>query len=147
MVALPQMLTGRSFQTKLDVDGHAVWAPLASVARLSRQSSELPSFHEGEFMYMAAVHNAGKRLTIHLYKHRDTRKYLNLDDGGHAYAYRYREDDPHDGLSGGRYQLYRTLVDALDAVDLWLFEEEPQFFRSFAPDRWHEEDTCANSSD
>ncbi|MEY2431385.1 MAG: hypothetical protein QOC92_1110 [Acidimicrobiaceae bacterium] len=147
MVVLPQMLTGRSFQTKLDFDGDAVWAPLEAVARIARQSPELSSFHEGEFMYMGAVHNERKGLTIHLYKHRDTRRYLNLDDAGHAYAYRYREDDPHDGLSGGRYQRYRTLVDALEAADLWLFEEEPHFFRSFPPDQWPEEDPCATSSD
>ena len=147
MVVLPQMLTGRSFQTKLDLDGDAVWAPLEAVARIARQSSELPSFHEAEFMYMCAVHNQRKRLTIHLYKHRDTRRYLNLDDAGHAYAYRYREDDPHDGLSGGRYQRYRTLVDALEAADLWLFEEETGFFRSFPPDEWPAEDACASPSD
>lgn len=147
MVVLPEMLTGRAFQTTMDVDGEAVWAPLEAVARMARHTPELPSFHEGEFMYMAAVHNLRERLTIHLYKHRDTRRYLNLDDTGHAYAYRYREDDPHDGLSGGRYQRYRSLVDALEAVDLWLFDEEPQFFRSFPPDQWPDEDACVGSTD
>jgi hypothetical protein len=147
MVVPARALIGRSFQTKLDVNGDAVWAPLESVARLARQSLELPSFHEGEFMYMAAVHNERKRLTIHLYKHRDTRRHLNLDDAGHAYAYRHREDDLHDGSSGGRYQRYRALVDALEAVDLWLFDEEPQFLRSFPPDRWPEEDACVTSPD
>lgn len=132
-------LAGRSFQTRLALEGAAVWAPLESVCRIARQSSELPSFHAAEFMYMGAVQDA-TGLTIHLYKHRDTRRYLNLDDGGHAYAYRYREDDLHGGEVGGRYQRYRTLADALDAADLWLFDVEPQFFRSFPPDRWPDAD-------
>jgi hypothetical protein len=147
MVVLPQMLTGRSFQTTMDLDGDAVWAPLEAVARVSRMSPDLPSFHEGEFIYMCAVRNARKHLTIHLYKHVDTRKYLNLDEAGHAYAYRYRKDDPHDGLSGGRYQRYRTLVDALEGAGLWLFDVEPNFFRSFPPDLWPEEDACTRSLD
>jgi hypothetical protein len=124
MGVLPSMLIGRSFLTEMDIDADPAWEPLAAVARVARASSELPSFHEGEFMYMTAVRNAGKRLTIHLYKHIDTRKYLNLDDAGHAYAYRYNESDPHDGISGGRYRRYRNLVDALEAVDLWLLDPE-----------------------
>jgi ABC-type uncharacterized transport system ATPase component len=147
MTVLPQMLTGRSFQTTVDVDGEPVWAPLEAVARIARKSANLPSFHEGEFMYMAAVHNERKGLTIHLYKHIDTRRYLNLDDAGHAYAYRYRADDSLGGLSGGRYQRYRNLIDALAGADLWLFDEEPDFFRSFPPDQWPEEVPCASSSD
>jgi hypothetical protein len=141
------MLTGRSFQTTLDLDGEAKWAPIEAVARIARQAPDLPSFHEGEFMYMGAVHDGRKLLTIHLYKHRDTRRYLNLDDDGHAYAYRYREDDPHDSVAGGRYQRYRSLLDALEAADLRLFDEEPEFFRSFAPDQWPEEDACVSFSD
>lgn len=141
------MFAGRSFQTTLDLEGGAVWSPLEAISRIARQSPELPSFHPGEFMYMGAVRNARKQLTIRLYKHRDTRRYLNLDKAGHAYAYRYREHEPFDGSAGGRYQAYRTLADALDAVHLWLFEEEPRFFRSFPPEEWPEEDLCATSSD
>ena len=132
-------LVGRSFQTTLVLDGAAVWAPLESVARISRLSDELPSFHAAEFMYMGAVQHERDGPTIHLYKHRDTRRYLNLDDAGRAYAYRYREHDPHGGEIGGRYQRYRALADALAAADLWLLEMEPRFFRSFPPDRWPED--------
>ena len=146
-MAAPRVLVGRSFQTTVDLDREPVWEPLEAVARIARQSPELPSFHEHEFMYMAAVLNAQKGLTIHLYKHRDTRRHLNLDDAGHAYAYRHREADEHDGLSGGRYQRYRTVVSALASLDLWLFDEEPPLFRSFPPDQWPEEDACAISSD
>jgi hypothetical protein len=129
-------LVGRSFLTRFDVDGEPVWAPIENVARLARRSAELPSFHEAEFMWMGAVRHDRKRLTIHLYKHRDTRKYLNLDDAGHAYAYRHVESDPRDELTGGRYRRYGDLVAALEAADLWRFAEEPRFFRSLPPEAW-----------
>lgn len=135
-MSVPRILTGRSFLTQLVRDGDPVWGPLEAVARIARTTPTLPSFHEGEFMYMAAVRGARQRVTVHLYKHVDTREYLNLDDVGHAYAYRYRPSDALDGLAGGRYQRYRSLVDAVNAVDLELFDEEPEFFRSFPPEDW-----------
>jgi len=141
-----RQLVGRSFLTRFDIDGEPVWTPLENVARLARRTPELPSFHEAEFMYMGAVHHDRKRLTIHLYKHVDTRKYLNLDDAGHAYAYRYVESDPHDGMSGGRYRRYGDLVTALEAVDLWLFDEEPHFFRSFPPEEWPSDELAAEAA-
>jgi hypothetical protein len=137
-------LVGRPFVTRCELPDEPAWEPLAGVARMARLSPDLPAFHEGEFMYMAMVRNARKRLTIHLYKHIDTRCYLNLDDGGHAYAYRgSAPDDVGDELRG-RYQLYRSLVDAIDAVELWLFDDEPPLFRSFPPSKWpRERDTTA----
>jgi hypothetical protein len=45
-------------------------------------------------MYMAAVHGQRPRVVIHLYKHIDSCRYLNLDEEGHAYAYRPRFGDP-----------------------------------------------------
>jgi hypothetical protein len=38
------------------------------------------------FMYMASYRVLGNVL-IYTYKHRDTRRYLNLDDDGNCYAY------------------------------------------------------------
>ena len=129
-------LTGRAFTTRLELPEQPEWAPLEAVARLARSSPELPSFHEGEFMYMAVVRNSRKKLTIHLYKHINTRRYLNLDEGGHAYAYRGSASDETDVSSGGRYQRYRTLLDAIEHLQLWLFEDEQPWFRSFPPDAW-----------
>jgi hypothetical protein len=130
----PPYLAGRAFATRLEMPEEPVWAPLEAVARLSRTSCELPSFHEGEFMFMATVRNVRNKLAIHLYKHIDTRCYLNLDDGGHAYA--YRGSGPDDASSGGRYQRYRTLFDAVDHLELWLFDAAVPLFRSFPPDAW-----------
>ncbi len=72
-----------------------------------------------------------KNVAIHLYKHIDTRRYLNIDDGGRAYAYRGPASVDRHWLSGGRYQRYRALPDAIGHLQLWLFEEEPPWFRSF----------------
>jgi len=87
------------------------WRPLTAVARLSRSTDALPSLDED--MYMAAVVSRRDALRIHLYKHWETRRYLNLDDGGHAYQYCGLLDvDEADG-SGGTYRLQRSLGSAL----------------------------------
>ena len=130
------MLVGRSFLTEHAFDVEPTWVPLEAIARLARTSVDLPPFHEAEFMYMGAVRNSRKRLTIHLYKHRDTRMYLNIDDGGHAYAYRHQPADCLDARSAGRYRSFGSLSDALDAADLWIFDVEPRFLRSFPPEKW-----------
>lgn len=129
-------LVGRSFDTRVSEPESPIWGPLEAVARVIRSRPELPAFHTGEFMFMATVACCQKPLRIHLYKHIDTRRYLNLDDGGHAYAYRDLAADRADTRTGGRYQRYRTLVDAIEHLELWLFEIKPQFFRSFPPEEW-----------
>ena len=125
----------RAFSTQMKKLDEPVWAPLEAVARISNSCTELPSFHPGEFMYMYAVCNRRKGLTIHLYKHMDTRRYLNLDDAGHAYRYcgSARTDDDE---SGGMYRLHASLAVAINALELWLFDDEPRLFRSFPPSEW-----------
>jgi hypothetical protein len=126
---------GRAFSTRLELPDEPVWEPLEFVARTSRESALLPSFHEGEFMYMAMVRRPRNTLTIHLYKHFDTRLYLNLDDAGNAYAFRGPVSPDSDG-SGGRYQQYRSLRHAVRHVELWLFDADPPLYRSFPPSEW-----------
>ena len=48
-----------------------------------------------DFMWMGAAEFQDGR-TVHSYKHVDTRRYLHLDDSGHAYRYLSRAE-------GGRY--------------------------------------------
>ena len=129
-------LAGRSFATRYDDGVEAVWQPLEAVARVARSSARLASFHEGEFMFMGAVSNARKPLTIHLYKHCDTRRYLNLDVAGHAYAYVGSAARDEDATSGGRYRRYRSLCDAVDHVGFWEFEGERCLYRSFPSEAW-----------
>jgi hypothetical protein len=130
------VLSGRSFATRLDVPVEAVWQPLEAVARVARSSAHLPPFHEGEFMFMGTVSNAAKRLDVHLYKHRDTRRYLNLDVAGHAYAFLGPAMPEVDATTGGRYQRFRALHDAIDHVGFREFEGEPCLYRSFPPEAW-----------
>ena len=86
-------LVGHPITTVFTEHASPVWGPLEAVARVARSRAELPAFHECEFMYMATV-CARKHLCIHLYKHIDTRCYLNLDNDGRAYAYRGRAPGP-----------------------------------------------------
>jgi hypothetical protein len=89
------------------------WGPLVAVARLSRSSDVMPSLDECDFMYMGAVSSVHDALDIHLYKHRETRRYLNLDEAGHAYQYCGPLPGHEADLSGGKYRLHRSLVAAL----------------------------------
>ena len=76
------------FVTRVVDDGDDPdWAPLERIALLARRSSALPSFHEGEFMHMSCLESEDAAVRLQLYKHRDTHRYLNLDDAGHAYQY------------------------------------------------------------
>jgi hypothetical protein len=136
MPARSQRFTGNPFLTRLDLRSGPVWEPLEQLAATVWQRPELPQFHPGEFMYMAAVHGGRPRVTIHLYKHIDTRRYMNLDDAGHAYAYQFRVDDPDTMDTGGRYRRYRSLVDALEAAGLRAFDGDDRLLRSFPPEEW-----------
>ena len=126
---------GKAFGTRLELPDEPVWEPLESAALYSRMGGALHPFHEGEFMYMALVRPARKQLRIHLYKHYDTRRYLNLGDDGNAYAFRGPVSPDSDG-SGGRYQRYRSLRHAFAHLELWMFNDDPPLFRSFPPEEW-----------
>ena len=128
-------LTGNSFLTTIDTTSGPMWQPLEMLATLVWQRPDLPQFHPDEFMNMAVVRGTRQRVTIHLYKHIDTRRYLNLDDGGHAYAFVPRASDTFSADTGGRYQRHRSLIDALDGAGLRMFETTG-LFRSFPPAQW-----------
>ena len=103
------------FDTRLHMPDEPDWRPLEAVARLSRVTDALPAIDECDFMYMAYVEEPSTALRIYLYKHIETRRYLNLDDGGHAYRYCGQLDED-DRKSGGMYTLLPTLADALHIV-------------------------------
>lgn len=80
------------------------WKALERFADLATRSGLAVS--ADEFMWMgAAEFNDGR--TVHSYKHIDTRRYLHLDEAGHAYRFLARAD-------GGQY---RPLADPLEALD------------------------------
>jgi hypothetical protein len=134
--ALEDHMSRRPFSTTVAFPDEPDWKPLEAVARIARDSADLPSFHEAEFMYMASANDSPTGRIIHLYKHRDTRCYLSLDDAGHAYEYCGSSPGVSSASSAGRYRLHTSLADALEGADLWLFEREPAFLRSFPPEDW-----------
>jgi hypothetical protein len=62
------------------------WSPLERVAEVCRVGAGLPPLDPADFLYMACAVTAGG-LRVHLYKNRYSRRYLNLDEAGHAYRY------------------------------------------------------------
>jgi hypothetical protein len=55
------------------------WRPLEIMSRRGLASV-------GDFMFMATYHFEGKP-SVHTYKHKKTRRYLNLDENCNAYRY------------------------------------------------------------
>ncbi len=96
---------------------HRRFAPLRIVARQLR-SSPVPAdafFDPDDFMLMDWC-RADRPGSISLFKHIDTRRYLNLDASGTAYRY----VPPADARSGtGAYVRHPDLRDALHQLGLW----------------------------
>ncbi|RZU28889.1 hypothetical protein [Edaphobacter modestus] len=68
-------------------DSKTVWWPL---------EKKIGLLNCGSYMYMGSK---AERSVIHLYKHRETRKYLNLDESGQFYMYVPTTDDARRGES------------------------------------------------
>ena len=125
------------FSTQADYRSEPVWFPLEQVARLSRLDVGMPAFHPCEFMYAGRMFNTRKGLDIYLYKHGDTRCYLNLDPAGHAYEYRGPVPGREGDLgSGGRYRRHRSLIEGITGLELWRFDLDRPLWRSFPPEEW-----------
>jgi hypothetical protein len=70
-----------------DHDSSPDWGPLERIAALCATRSELSLLDADDFMYMARLVPLDVGPELHLYKHIHTRRYLNLDAGGHAYRW------------------------------------------------------------
>lgn len=90
-------------------------APVEGVARIAIADPRYEFFDLSDFMIMARVLRR-PRPSIVLYKHYYTRRYINLDDDGHAYRY----GAPRSLAGDGRYVRHRDLWQALDHLELWL---------------------------
>lgn len=104
--------------------------PMLSVADTLARSSRWADqfFDPRDFMIMGRLNRRGRPRLV-LYKHIDTRRYLNLDDD--AWPYRYYP--PRSLTSGtGHYRRHRKAVDAIDNLELWLL---PWFRDSLASHR------------
>ena len=80
------------------------WVALERFADLATRSG-LPVSAD-DFMWMGAAEFHDGRV-VHSYKPVDTRRYLHLDESGHAYQYRSRAD-------GGRYAPHRDPREAIN---------------------------------
>ncbi len=96
----------------------AMWAPLHLVEDSLATSTRLDDsfFDIDDFMHMSWCHDERPQ-GLMLFKHRDTRRYLNLDARGHAY--RYLPAQPNNGDDLGSYEPHACLRDALDHLELW----------------------------
>jgi hypothetical protein len=70
---------------RFDIDAPADWAPLERLAELCGKRPDLPDVDPDQFMYMGRAVRRGRPQVL-LYKHIWTRRYLNLDHVGHAFA-------------------------------------------------------------
>lgn len=129
------IFSGNSFPTTYVRLNEPEWGPLEALSALVRQRCDLPHFHPGEFMYMAPVGVPRRQLVIHLYKHIDTRRYINLDDDLHAYAYIESPTQGQRANYSGHYRQLSSLPAAIDRLELHLFETA-RLFRSFPPEEW-----------
>lgn len=92
------------------------FAPLEAVARALAGHPRARFFDLADFMVMCRLVRRG-RPDLLLYKHYYTRRYINLDDAGHAY--RYFPPRSLRSRSHGRYLPYVDLLTAVDRLDLW----------------------------
>jgi hypothetical protein len=83
------------------------WAPLERfLTAATERGVDAPS--ADEFMWMGRCQLADGPI-VHLYKHAESRRYLNLDHAGFSYRYHSREDP-------GRYEPFESPLAALDQV-------------------------------
>ena len=129
------IFVGPSFATTYHRLHEPDWRSIEALSSLVRQRPDLPHFHPGEFMWMSDVISARRQLVVHLYKHIDTRRYLNLDDFGHAYGYIDQPCATPSPTFSGRYRRLSSLPIALDRLGLHEFETS-RLFRSFPPHEW-----------
>lgn len=91
--------------------------PLDLVVRAIEGERHYRHFDRSDFMLMGKIVRR-PRPDVYLHKHRYTRRYINLDQAGHAYRYiapkSLQSDYP------GRYVAHRDLRTALDHLDLWM---------------------------
>jgi len=102
------------YRMELSDDAH--WGPLEKLAEVVART-DWPELDPDDFMYMGREVSDVGDPTIHLYKAIDTRRYLNLDDQGHAYTYCGPVDDgPFEIDTPCRYELVPTLEAAIRHV-------------------------------
>lgn len=88
-------------------DAEPEWAPLERASELLATRRPGARMHVDRFMYMGAFETLGGR--VHLYKHDKTRRYLCLDDMGHAFDWRPSATEELAPLHDLRSAVLRTI--------------------------------------
>ena len=102
------------YRMELTEDAH--WSPLEKLADVVAKT-DWPTLDPDDFMYMGREISEDGDPDIHLYKACDTRRYLNLDDAGHAYWYHGPlEDGPFEIDTPCIYELVPSLEAAIRHV-------------------------------
>jgi hypothetical protein len=102
-------------------DGRPDWAPLVAIAQRTAARANVPTIKPDDFMWMCAMESLDGGAPLHLYKHIDTRRYLNVDTDLRMYAW---VDDLDDDLMQPAAELvvhYRRLGGlawAIERLDL-----------------------------
>lgn len=99
------------------------WEPLERTCELTRLTDDLITIHPSDFMYVARIVTIEPLglPDVHLYKHVDTRCYLNLDELGRAYRGTSRKPSSRKGRKtwAGWYRPLPDLATAIAYLDLW----------------------------
>lgn len=103
------------------------WLPLERFAEVTARL-HLGRLQPDDFTYMGRVRARG-RPAIHLYKHIATRRYVNLDDVGHAYRFLGVVGDPLLPSARSRYEPWCDVRSAVEHVELNLLDEMEWFTR------------------
>jgi hypothetical protein len=101
----------------LDV-GRPVWTPLEQLAVSTAKRRDLPTIDPAEFMYMGHLRSRAGEPDLHLYKHYDTRRYLNIDDRMRCFAFVCGEDDKPFFETDVYYRRLRSIGEAIERLEL-----------------------------
>src|SRR5262245_9688507 len=101
----------------LDV-GRAVWTPLGEVAARTAKRRDVPTIEPAEFMYMGHLRSPDGEPDLHLYKHYNTRRYLNIDDRLRFFAFVVSDDDKPFFETDVYYRRLRSMREAVERLEL-----------------------------
>jgi hypothetical protein len=117
----------------LDV-GRAVWTPLHAVAAKTAKRCDVPTIEPAEFMYMGHLRSCDGEPDLHLYKHYDTRRYLNIDDRLRFFAFVIGDDDKAFFETDVYYWRLRSLREAVERLELHTISRRAADRRGDLPD-------------
>jgi hypothetical protein len=103
-------------------DDRPDWGPLQAIAQRTAQRADVPTIEVGDFMWMCEMASADGGAPLHLYKHIDSRRYLNIDTDLRMYAYVDDLDDDAFDVPADRlvvhYRRLGGLAWAIERLDL-----------------------------